>query len=311
MSKALTIATALLVLTVCSLFIGEAQAQQVVLQTSTLSAGAGTSNGSNFVLQSTIGQAIVGASAGTAYQVNAGFWLQARPPAIVEVNQPPSAPPIITPQSGAEVVIGGQGSDPLDPNTLLEITWGASTDPEGDAVSYSWELGPTEDFADRCIGYCVGVGPNTSYRIPFGSLAPVIDRLGASLGGSITLWHRAVASDGQQETFGPAIPITFVRGTLTATEDEADVPTHFRLEPNYPNPFNPSTTIAYDLPASAEVTLTVFDVQGREVRRFVQGLQPAGHYKLQFKAGDLATGVYLYRIVAGSNRATQTMLLLK
>lgn len=308
MSKVIPIATTLLFF---SLFLLEAQAQQVVLRTSILSAGANTSNGSNVVLQSTLGQAVIGSSANNAYQINAGFWFQARPPALVAVNQPPTAPQIMTPPSGEEVAIGGSASDPLDPNTRLEITWSEATDPEGDALVYYWELGPTEDFANRCIGICVGVEANTSYSITFGALAPVIDRLGASLGGSITLWHRAVAYDGQNETFGPAIPITFVRGTLTADEEEAEIPSQFRLEPNYPNPFNPSTTIAYDLPTSAEVTLTVFNVQGREVRRFAQGVQPAGRYALRFEAEDLASGVYIYRLVAGSHRATQTMLLLK
>lgn len=290
---------------------GTATAQQPNLRTSALSAGANTSNGGAVVLQSTLGQAIVGSSASNAYQVNAGFWFQARPPAIVAVNQPPTAPQILTPQSGEMVTIGGSASDPLDPNTRLEITWSEATDPEGDALVYYWELGPTEDFANRCVGLCVGVEGNTSYSPTFGLLAPVIDRLGGSLGGSVTLWHRAVAYDGQNETFGTAIPITFVRGTLTADEEEAETPSQFRLEPNYPNPFNPATTIAYDLPTSAEVILTVFDVQGREVRRFAQGMQSAGRYEVRFEARELASGVYMYRLVAGSYRATQTMLLLK
>ncbi|HMB89523.1 MAG TPA: hypothetical protein VKP65_01665, partial [Rhodothermales bacterium] len=231
MSKVIPIATTLLFF---SLLLLEAHAQQVVLRTSILSTGANTSNSSNVVLQSTLGQAIVGSSAGNAYQVNAGFWFQARPPALVAVNQPPTAPQIITPQSGEEVAIGGSASNPLDPSTRIEITWSEATDPEGHALAYYWELGPTEDFANRCVGYCVNAGPNTSYSITFGTLAPIIDRLGASLGGSITLWHRAVANDGQNETFGPAIPITFVRGTLTADEEEAEIPSQFRLAPNYP-----------------------------------------------------------------------------
>jgi hypothetical protein len=310
MSKDFHIATVLLLLTVFSLFIFEAQAQQVVLRTSTLSAGANISNGSTVVLQSTLGQAIVGSSVGSAHQVNAGFWFQARPPAMVAVNQPPSAPQIIEPADGTEIVIGGDiGEPPLDPHTPFVVAWMAATDPEGSAIIYTWQLATGEGFTNVLLHQ--ETGSTTRYETTLGAVAAALDQAGVSLHDPVTLHHRVLASDGQLSTASATAQIMLTRGTLTDTEEEADVPTQFRLMPNYPNPFNPSTTIAYDLPASAEVTLTVFDVQGREVRRFAQGLQPAGHYEINFEAGDLASGVYLYRMVAGPYRATQKMLLLK
>ena len=98
-------------------------------------------------------------------------------------------------------------------------------------------------------------------------------------------------------------------GTATATEDEAGVPQTFTLHGAYPNPFNPSTTIVYDLPAAAAVTLVVYDVLGREVRRVAVGGVGAGaRHQIRFEAGGLASGTYLYRVVArlADRQETQT-----
>ncbi len=79
-----------------------------------------------------------------------------------------------------------------------------------------------------------------------------------------------------------------------------DTPASFVLMQNYPNPFNPSTTIRYDLPAQSAVTITVYDILGRAVRRLVQEVQPAGAHALLWRGdndagGTVASGVYFYR----------------
>ena len=85
----------------------------------------------------------------------------------------------------------------------------------------------------------------------------------------------------------------------TASEDEAEVPVSFTLHGAYPNPFNPSTTVSFDLPHSAQVTLVVFDVLGREVSRVAAGDLAAGSRQtVRFEAQDLASGTYLYRLEA-------------
>jgi hypothetical protein len=85
----------------------------------------------------------------------------------------------------------------------------------------------------------------------------------------------------------------------------------FKIEQNYPNPFNPSTIITYDLPAAGHVTLSVYDVLGHEVQKLVNESQAAGRYKVEFTATGLASGVYLYRITAGSFVQTRKLLLLR
>jgi hypothetical protein len=85
----------------------------------------------------------------------------------------------------------------------------------------------------------------------------------------------------------------------------------YHLYQNYPNPFNSSTIIIYHLPAGAFVVLRVFDVLGREVETLVNEHQNAGNHSVQFNAAKLPSGVYSYKIEAGTYRDTRKLLLLK
>jgi hypothetical protein len=85
----------------------------------------------------------------------------------------------------------------------------------------------------------------------------------------------------------------------------------FQLDQNYPNPFNPSTTINYDLPRDSRVTLKVYDVLGREVTMLVNEDQKAGLKSAEWNATGFASGVYFYRLEAGSFVSVKKLLLLK
>ena len=89
------------------------------------------------------------------------------------------------------------------------------------------------------------------------------------------------------------------------------VPKSFSLSQNYPNPFNPTTEIDYSVPKETRVTLTVYDVLGQEVETLVNEEQNVGRYQVQFNGSRLASGVYFYRLVAGSHVITKKMLELK
>lgn len=101
-------------------------------------------------------------------------------------------------------------------------------------------------------------------------------------------------------------------GTSTGIADQPNGrPGEFRLNQNFPNPFNPSTSIIYSVPEQTHVTLTVFDPLGREVAVLVDQMQSAGRYKAVFDASSVASGVYFYRLAAGTRVQTNKMLLLR
>lgn len=106
--------------------------------------------------------------------------------------------------------------------------------------------------------------------------------------------------------------VRFKWGIITSNEDESStIANGIRLEQNYPNPFNPSTTISYSLDNIANVSLEVYDLMGRKVSTLVQGRQTAGEQTINFDASSLASGVYIYRLIAGGQVLTKKMVLLK
>jgi len=94
-------------------------------------------------------------------------------------------------------------------------------------------------------------------------------------------------------------------------EDRKNIPHEYSLSQNFPNPFNPETTISYSIPKSEHVTLKVFDVLGREVSTIVDEYKQAGAYKANFNASGLVSGVYFYQLSAGSYVQTKKLVLLK
>lgn len=100
-------------------------------------------------------------------------------------------------------------------------------------------------------------------------------------------------------------------GFTDVSDDFSTVPRSYALRNNYPNPFNPSTTIAYYVPKASDVKVEIFNVLGQRVMTLVDGKQLAGEHKITFNAKDLASGVYFYRLKAGSFNMTKKMILMK
>ena len=96
-----------------------------------------------------------------------------------------------------------------------------------------------------------------------------------------------------------------------AINEPVDQARNFVLQQNYPNPFNPTTAISYELSANGFVTLKVYDVLGRLVRTLVDKVEQAGSYSVTFSASGLASGVYFYRLQAGSYSQTPKLMVLK
>jgi len=89
------------------------------------------------------------------------------------------------------------------------------------------------------------------------------------------------------------------------------LPKIYKLEQNYPNPFNPVTTIKFQLPKTSNVTLVIYNIQGQEVARLVDGYVEAGYHSIPWKPEMAASGIYIYRLQAGSFSDTKRMLYIK
>lgn len=89
------------------------------------------------------------------------------------------------------------------------------------------------------------------------------------------------------------------------------IPTQFALHQNYPNPFNPETKISFDLPEDVNVSLTVYNISGQKIADLVNGEVKAGKHTVNWNATDVSSGVYFYRLTAGSFTATKKMVLMK
>jgi hypothetical protein len=99
---------------------------------------------------------------------------------------------------------------------------------------------------------------------------------------------------------------------IVAVEAQSNLPPRdFVLHQNFPNPFNPGTTIRYGLPKRSRVTLTVLNTLGQQVAFLVQGEKERGYYEVKFDASHVASGVYFYRLEAGDYTATKKLLLLR
>jgi len=121
--------------------------------------------------------------------------------------------------------------------------------------------------------------------------------------GGADLWSNRLST---VEEYDPAVDITSV-----GESNNPSLPVEYSLSQNYPNPFNPTTTIEFSVPRSSYVTLKVFSFLGEEVATLAGQDFTAGSYRVAWNPKDVASGVYVYRLVAGSFVETKKMLLLR
>lgn len=243
---------------------------------------------------------------------------------LLSTNQPPEAAQLTGPADGATLVIGGSaGEAPIDlESQLAEIVFSSAIDPDGQPVEYIWQVSRSQDFS-ASVSVVIPRGLDSSpFPLTVAAATVVFDTTWSMLPGPLPLqtpvqyYHRMITSDGARYTYGPPVSLMLVRGTITANETENDLPTQFTLHGNYPNPFNPSTTITFDLPWRAEVQAEVFDLIGRQVLIQKPGMLAAGaNQMIEIDGSTLPSGTYLYRVAAeneqGAQMVTGRMVLIK
>jgi uncharacterized protein (TIGR02145 family) len=112
---------------------------------------------------------------------------------------------------------------------------------------------------------------------------------------------------------GSGISVRCAKDASTGIDDHSNntLPKSIELFQNFPNPFNPSTTIKYSLPKSGNVKLTIYNALGSKIAAIVNEYKPAGYYSVQFNGNNLASGIYLYRLESGNYSSTKKFIMLK
>ena len=139
--------------------------------------------------------------------------------------------------------------------------------------------------------------------------------------GTVGRRHRGTIGLSITGTAGSADGRTIVSGfwssvlagvaTDNQSGDQPGIPIRFALEQSYPNPFNPTTTIRFDVPHLSRVRLTVYDVLGRSVATLVDGQLAAGNHETIFDGSGLVSGTYFYILRAGDFSETRSLVLVK
>jgi hypothetical protein len=186
--------------------------------------------------------------------------------------------------------------------TLVDdAAYGAITDyitvPAG---SYTLDVTPGSDNETVVASYTAdlsGLAGGAAVVFASGFLSPDNDQDGAAFGLFAAL---------------PTGDVAVFAQVVTSIESAGEfAPSHFSLEQNYPNPFNPETNIEFSIPSNQNVTLTVFDVTGRQVAELVNENLAAGRYNFNFDARMLSSGVYFYRLQTENFTQIRRMTLLK
>ncbi|HEX9971065.1 MAG TPA: T9SS type A sorting domain-containing protein, partial [bacterium] len=133
--------------------------------------------------------------------------------------------------------------------------------------------------------------------------------------GSVFLTDTVNVVNGSLEINVPPIQWDYAyKISLAATKVETKshfAPGQFKLEQNFPNPFNSLTAISYQLSATSFVEVDVYNLSGEKVNRMVNEKQDAGYHRIQFDASDLASGIYFYQIKAGDFVGARKMIVLR
>lgn len=216
----------------------------------------------------------------------------------------PTQNSLLTPANDANITVSG------DINANFTTSWTASSDVDGDSLTYIWQAATDTAFTNIVIN--ASAGANLSYNITLGDLDSILVSLEVESGSTATIYHRVIASDGSNETMSDSRKANLERGTLTSNEDNGiNTPTKFTLDQNYPNPFNPSTEISFSLQETAPTLLVVYNMLGQKVATLVNERLSAGEHSINFDAGNLSSGIYIYRLQSATQSLTKRMTLIK
>ncbi len=174
----------------------------------------------------------------------------------------------------------------------------------GDSVCFSWHQG-----LPNIERYWIEYATDISFNSPFtdSTLTDTVFCVSGLEAGKNYYWRVKAFN---QAGWGPFSDIRSFKLDLTAITENA-LPTAFGLSQNFPNPFNPSTHIAFWLPEASEVKIVVFNAKGQRIRTLFNGKKQAGKFKMMIDMSDLPSGIYFCRMTAKDFQQTRKMILLR
>jgi hypothetical protein len=178
--------------------------------------------------------------------------------------------------------------------------------PMPDSIDFSWNSVSGAETYELQISY-----DNAFKNIYFGSFPSADTSLNFGSLVEDTTYYWRVRANNTNDHSNWSATWRFRTARITSVEQNNAVVKQFELSQNYPNPFNPTTRIHYSVVGNQNVTLKVYDVLGREVATLVNERKAPGTYDVSFNAGALPSGVYFYRLKAGSFTSTKKLMLLK
>ena len=192
---------------------------------------------------------------------------------------------------------------PLPPTSLAGIL-----DPSAAVVELHWNPNGEEDLSHYLLYRSTTPEINPDVAKPIATIEDTLF-VDSDLPLSNEWYYTLVAEDIHENRSDKSNEISFM---IVGVEGETGaVSNSFRLSQNYPNPFNPETVIGYALPIRSDVKLTIYNLRGEEVALLINSTVSAGNHRISWDASRFASGVYIYRLIAGDFVQTRKMLLLK
>jgi len=208
------------------------------------------------------------------------------------INDAPGAFDLAAPDNGAVL---------SDYRTTFR--WTRSVDPDADQVGYIFSF----SFIDAPIDTIFNYGPLNDTLQALDGLDTLVAQYG--LGDSLRVRWWVSSTDGQVMVESSSRRIVVIP-PLSAPNEDA-IPTELTLRPNYPNPFNPETRVAFALPIAASVKLAVIDSRGRQIAVIADGAYPAGNHAAMWRADTAPAGIYFFILQTETERRVIKGTLLK
>ena len=208
---------------------------------------------------------------------------------------------MLTPEDGYQVQ--------YDPDSLgtLDFTWqvAGQNEYEIDTVRYFIEF--WADIDETVFRILMDTTTYLDMRVQ--SLA---DIMGLTREEPINFYWQVKAIDAEDSTLADDAPWTFTIPALGVALDRySDIPEAFYLAPNYPNPFNATTTIHFGLPHMAEISLSVWDIKGRKVAELITGNFSAGRHEVTWNAAHVPAGIYVVEMKSGNFVSHRKVMLIR